>query len=313
MGTPWSSALPYTGRNHAVLELEPVELLRTPHSAVCSELALVLQAVGIGFQIVELEGQWALFVAERDAERAARELAHYAAENRRGTRQPSPIEVQPGALVGIVSYMFVILLVGWAASRGFAGYHWFRAGRLQAGELLDGEWWRAITALTLHADLGHIASNMAFGMVFGYFAGQVLGPGLAWSSILLAGALGNTLNALWQAPTHTAVGASTAVFAALGLLAALSWTRRRHDGHRWVSRLAPVWGGVMLLAYTGVGGARTDVGAHVAGFVVGLVFGGLYGILSVRLKLRSSFQWLLGAVSVTLIAVAWLYALHAHG
>ena len=296
-----------------MLDLKPVELFRTPNPAVCSERALVLQAVGIGFEIVELDGQCVLFVAGRDAERAARELAHYTVENRRWIRQPRPVEAHPGASVGVVSYMFVILLIGWAASRGFAGHHWFRAGRLHAGLLLDGEWWRAITALTLHADLGHVASNMAFGMMFGYFVGQVLGPGLAWSSILLAGTLGNTLNAMLQAPTHTAIGASTAVFAALGLLAALSWTRRRRGEHRWTARWAPVWGGVMLLAFTGGGGARTDVGAHVAGFVAGLVLGGIYGVLGDRLRLQSALQWLLGVASVTTIAVAWLYALQAHG
>lgn len=296
-----------------MLDLEPVEIFRTPHPAVCSERALVLQAVGIGFEMVALEGQYLLFVAGRDAQRAARELEHYTAENRRWTPQVHPVEAHSGASVGIVSYMFVILLIGWAASRGFAGYDWFRAGRLHAGLLLAGEWWRALTALTLHADLGHVASNMAFGMMFGYFVGQILGPGLAWSTILLSGALGNTLNALWHPPAHTAIGASTAVFAALGLLAALSWTRRRCREHRWTARWAPVWGGVMLLAFTGGGGARTDVGAHLAGFMAGLVFGGIYGILGDRLRLHSALQWFLGAVTVTMIAVAWLYALQAHG
>jgi membrane associated rhomboid family serine protease len=297
-----------------MLDLEPVvELFRTPYPAVCSERILVLQAVGIRFEIVQAAGDWVVFVAERDAQRAAQELRHYTAENRRWTPQPRPVKTHPGASVGSVIYMFVILSIGWAASRGFAGLHWFRAGRFNAGQFLDGEWWRAITALTLHADLGHVASNMAFGMAFGYFVGQLLGPGLAWSSILLAGTLGNTLNALWQSPTHTAVGASTAVFAALGLLAALSWTRRRHSEHRGGVRWAPLCGGVMLLAYTGFSGVRTDVGAHVTGFVAGLLFGGVYGVLGAHLRLPWVWQWLLGAAAVTTIAVAWLYALQAHG
>jgi len=50
-----------------------------------------------------------------------------------------------------------------------------------------------VTALTLHVDSGHLITNLGFGMLFGYLAGQLLGPGIAWASILAAGALGNFL------------------------------------------------------------------------------------------------------------------------
>ena len=83
----------------------------------------------------------------------------------------------------------------------------------QAGLIRAGEWWRTFTALGLHADPLHLAGNLIYGLIFGFLAGQLLGWGLAWSGLLLAGALGNLLNAFLQAPTHSSIGASTAVFA----------------------------------------------------------------------------------------------------
>jgi rhomboid protease GluP len=72
--------------------------------------------------------------------------------------------------------------------------------------------------LSLHADPLHLMSNLASGVIFGIFVAQILGSGVAWLTILLAGALGNALNALVQSPEHTATGASTAIFGALGIL-----------------------------------------------------------------------------------------------
>ena len=39
-------------------------------------------------------------------------------------------------------------------------------GQAQAQLLLEGQWWRAATALTLHADAGHVLGNCLFGALF---------------------------------------------------------------------------------------------------------------------------------------------------
>ena len=152
-------------------------------------------------------------------------------------------------------YTLVLLLVAYAAGESWGGYNWYIQGRLNAGLVQDGEWWRTITALTLHADVGHLVSNIGFGILFGYFAGQLLGAGFAWFGVLIAAALGNKINAWIQPDTHLSVGASTAVFAALGLLSAAAWLRRRRVDHRWSYQYAPLLGGILLLAYTGFGGS----------------------------------------------------------
>jgi membrane associated rhomboid family serine protease len=118
---------------------------------------------------------------------------------------------------------------------------WWRAGMSHAGLIQEGEWWRAVTALSLHADTVHLAGNLGFGLVFGFLAGQLLGWGRAWFGMVFAGALGNALNAFVQAPSHASVGASTAVFATLGILAAYSWTRRWTRLSERQDKLAKDW------------------------------------------------------------------------
>ena len=80
----------------------------------------------------------------------------------------------------------------------------------------------------------------------------MLGSGLAWASILATGAMGNLFNALIRPGAHTSVGASTAVFAALGLVAAFAWKRRSYPNEPKLARWAPLVGAVVLLSYLGM-------------------------------------------------------------
>ena len=102
--------------------------------------------------------------------------------------------------------------------------------RWLAGPTRAGEFWRAVTALTLHLDVGHLLANLGFGIVFGLLAGQLLGAGRRVGHGARRGGAANLLNAFIQPATHSSVGASTAVFATLGLLAAYAWRRRARPG-----------------------------------------------------------------------------------
>jgi rhomboid protease GluP len=152
-----------------------------------------------------------------------------------------------------------------------------------------------------------------FGSLLGLLLAQLLGAGLAWLAILLGGAMGNALNALLHPTAHTAIGASTAVFAALGFLAALTWSHRaplwRYGLRRWL----PLAAGVMLLAYLGVGGERTDVGGHFAGFAAGVASGIGLAYAGQRVPHGTSAQLAFGATALAVFALAWLLALRAHG
>ena len=91
--------------------------------------------------------------------------------------------------------------------------------------------------------------------------------------LLASGMLGNLANAWLQNPAHRAIGASTAIFGAVGLLAAISMVRYRHHlrpRRRWTLPIAAALG---LLSMLGAGGENTDIGAHLFGFLFGLPLG----------------------------------------
>src|SRR5262249_41816266 len=144
--------------------------------------------------------------------------------------------------------------------------------------------WRIWTALTLHLDGLHLAANMAAGVWFGYLASRLIGAGHAWLLTVVGAGLANWIESFLGPITHRAVGASTAVFTALGLLSAYSWRTQLAYPQRWALRWGPLVAGVVLLGWTGTGGeslegqanpggGTVDVAAHVLGFLVGLLLG----------------------------------------
>lgn len=277
----------------------------------CNERALVLQAAGIGYQTVKAADEYVLLVAARDADRAAAELDEYARESHDLSPRSAPLPARDDGWYGVFAYATVVLLVAILKDRHSFAVDWLDVGRTNAGLVRQGEWWRTVTALTLHMDVVHVAANLAFGALFGLFTGRMLGSGLAWAGILVAGALGNAMNAWVQPAEHSAVGASTAVFGALGILASYSWKQRRNIEGGWLRRWTPVLGGVLLLAYTGLGGERTDVIAHVTGFISGLLLGVLYASIGHRIAVKSRAQLVSGFAALAVVALCWLLALGA--
>lgn len=294
---------------------EPAEVVyRSSSRKACYERALVLYVAEIEGKVRKADGQYTLLVASGDAGRARAEMDAYARENRR-SRIQDVVEVSRRAngWTGVWSYATVILLVALCNDREVFGLDWFAAGKTSAQLIREGEWWRTITALTLHAHPAHLIANLVFGGLFGLFTAQLLGSGLAWFCILIGGAAGNAINAWFQPADHTSVGASTAIFAALGIVSACAWAQRRSGRTFSLRRWAPLIGGVVLLSYLGVGDARTDVGAHVAGFACGVLIGAACGKLDVHNRLTEGGQSLLATATLALLGLGWVMAFAAGG
>src|SRR5271170_6959760 len=179
-----------------------------------------------------------------------------------------------GAVSGALGYGLILLLTAYCTGAGLFGADWLSRGALDAGAAR--EWWRALTALTLHLDQEHLLGNLLFGVFAGIAAGRLLGPGLAWASILGAAALANYAEILIAPATHRAVGASTAVFAALGLLSGLAWRQRLSLRERRWYAAAPLIAGICLLTLLGAGSEHVDVLGHGLGFLMGVGVGWLY-------------------------------------
>jgi membrane associated rhomboid family serine protease len=270
----------------------------------CDERAFVLLAVGIPALMRSMPMGFGLIVRASDAARATAELDRYARENRSQPVVP-PVRLHAGALASALGYVLVIFLIGVTSTRSFGRVDWYDAGVLDGVRLRSGELWRALTALTLHADLAHLVGNAIFGALFGGLATRVYGVGVGWLLILVAAATANLVNGALMPVGRESLGASTAVFAALGALAVHRWPVRRPS---WASRLAGrgVLGAVVLLGMLGTGDRHTDVAAHALGFLCGMLFG---------LPLRSvappagRLQFYAVAGTLGLLVMAWAVAL----
>jgi rhomboid protease GluP len=152
-----------------------------------------------------------------------------------------------------------------------------RAASSSVGLIGRGEWWRPFTALFLHADLAHLTGNLVFGAILGTLVSRSVGPVLGWVLILASGTIGNALVSRFTYPEpFTSLGASTAVFAALGILSGVGLAETLRDRARqpWLKTCAPVLAGLIILCWLGAGsGGNTDVLGHAMGFVSGLAAG----------------------------------------
>lgn len=268
----------------------------------------MLESLRIPYEIVDDELSCALVVPAEFSARAVEELRKYDNENLPRSA-PRPARVQYyNAVPGLVGYAITLTGIGLLAGVGAFSENWRAAGRVSGELIRDGELWRNVTALTLHSDLRHLAGNLLFGLLFGLFAGRLMGSGVAWLGILVSASAGNALNTFLLSPEHASVGASTAVFAALGMVAGHVWRAKLMRQDHWPYRVGPIVGGLALLMYTGTGGPNTDVGAHLMGFVCGFAT----GVVLVRLRKRfGSDRIQVGSAlsSVALVSVAWMIAL----
>ena len=155
-----------------------------------------------------------------------------------------------------------------------------RAASSSKGLLESREWWRPFTGLFLHSDVPHLVGNLLSGLFFGALVARSIGPWRGWALILACGTAGNLLTSLITWPeSFVSIGASTAVFGALGILSGIGFVAMLRQRARlpWARIAAPVLAGVVLLGWLGGGQAsgNTDVLGHVFGFASGLAAGAL--------------------------------------
>ena len=292
-----------------------VEVGRYPRLSRARERALVISAMEVPHWI-EREGSVYVLRVERAAvEQVTRELETFEAEQ----AQRAPAHLSEDSLPKIETLSLYIAV--WFMSACWLAQNLMPTAWQDSGEAMsmaivrDGQWWRALTALTLHGDLSHVAANIASGVLFSAFALPHFGTGLTWLLIVFSGFLGNVVNAFfYRSSPHNSIGSSTAVFGALGLLVAAEFVARLSSParrNRW-QLVLPIGAGLALLAYLGVGDTEhdhTDYMAHLLGFGAGISLGAIAAFARARDRLSLGLQRAAASIAPLLIIAAWWMAL----
>ncbi|HEX6254555.1 MAG TPA: rhomboid family intramembrane serine protease [Euzebyales bacterium] len=175
----------------------------------------------------------------------------------------------------------------------------------QINELvIDGQWWRVLTATMLHAGITHLAFN-------GY-ALYVLGPQLergvgsaAFAALYVASGIAGGVAFLVGMPSGVAVGASGAIFGLFGAYLAAAWVNRDSTaGRAGLSQL-----GTLLLINLALPLFVPGIAwqAHLGGLVTGFAIG-MWWAMSRRRHGRAFRSWHMVAVPVG-VSVALLLGL----
>jgi rhomboid protease GluP len=306
---------------------QPAVLVReTRDFTQAQDWSTVLAAAGIAHELRTVDATFRITVGLADLDAAATALEGFDNEAReqreeQAARVPEEPE-RPKSTLGVCATLLLLsfyLVAGpWEAQ---PPSRWFTVGTASADAIMHGQWWRAVTALTLHANLPHLLGNVVATLLFMSAVGRALGAGLGALAIIASSAVANLLTAAVHHTRYLSVGASTATFAALGIVAGIAaWRRWRVLPQRRRAWL-PIAAGLGLFAMLGVGESSDSLFAKIGGtepidvfaHLFGLVVGCLLGVVTARLFPRrpgQSAQAVLVGVALAMISGCWWLAFH---
>lgn len=282
-----------------------------PNFSLVGQWVLVLSALNIPHRLIRQGENFYLYVPVMHAQRAEDELSAYLLEDlNRPKARPLPkyenSQVCLTVLLGLA--IFFGITAGWFKWRPLPVEEWVRLGGLDAGRVLfEHEWYRVVTALTLHADSGHLFGNLFFGGLVAVVLCRQIGAGFGWLLILLSGILGNALITVLRGGPHVSIGASTALLGAMGVLCGFTFFSTEQRG--WRRIILPLAAALAWLAFLGSEGENTDLGAHFTGMFCGLPLGMAAGYLfKHKLHPSAEIDRILGGIALVIVALAWFVA-----
>ena len=232
-------------------------------------IVLILTSQNIETCIEQKNRSFNILVRKRDIKNALATIKTYDKENKFFRLKQQLQEIPLSSFKSYTAFSIMGLL--WFIHAACLHFHIHSDMILKYGAsslfILQGETYRAITALFLHSDTRHLLGNMAGILIFGAPVITLAGFGVGAFMLLLTGTIGNLINAYLYQTAHLSIGASTAVMGAAGLLAAFRITQKGKPFR--LKKLMPIFAGAVLVAMFSQG-ENTDVWAHVFGFLSGL-------------------------------------------
>jgi len=138
--------------------------------------------------------------------------------------------------------------------------------------ILDGQYWRFVTPIFLHANILHMSLNMLNLIVLGVFVERIFGHLRFLLIYLLTGVI-SIIASFYFAPEEISVGASGAIFGLVGAYSIFVFIHRK--AFRRGGILALSWLVLIIGINLGIGLIIPNVDnyAHVGGFLSGCILG----------------------------------------
>ncbi len=185
----------------------------------------------------------------------------------------------------LVNVILFLLCAFWSDGALFL----YGMGMLQAPAVLrQGEYWRVLTSMFLHADTAHLFSNMIMLLFVGEAIERIMGSLPYLLLYLFSGILGNIFSLaldVLQGGSGMSLGASGAVFGVMGAMLLLVFVQRHRLQREVVFRVAL---GVGCCLYNGFVTTGINNAAHVGGMTGGLICCGIW-LLYMRKKQKSAW------------------------
>jgi rhomboid protease GluP len=279
------------------------ENLTKPQADLC---ILVLSASRIVFRMSKDRHGFTIWVGEEAYRRAQESMQSYFNENREVASfqdKKGPLVSTGSVISGMIASLVLLCFYAQIFQTGHEKEITDQYGA-SARAILYGDLYRSVTSLMIHADMTHLAGNMAGIFVFGTAICAVCGWGVGWLMILISGIIGNLINAYMHETGHISIGASTAIFGAIGILSGYQLIRSRRVYKRPIVAWAPLACGLALLGLLG-SSPHADLAAHFFGFAAGIGMGVCYA-WAVRYPLGAYYQIISISLVVIIIVAAWM-------
>ncbi len=283
--------------------------IAAPDKKTAREYSLLLDSLSIANNAVFRWNSWQIEVDLSDYEKAKSEISDYEKSGRIEKIHNKFAHIRFQKVNWPIFCATLILLAAFHVFiYEFDHMELIKAGRSSAAAITEGEFFRAVTALTLHGDYKHLFSNIFFGGIVLWALSTMTGTGFALLSALFTGFAGNVMNAFFYGSAHNSIGASTSVFGVIGVLAGLQFfdSFREKKLGRWI----PLGAALGLLAMLG-SSEKSDVLAHLFGFVAGLPAGTIFGaVFSKRSLPGKTAQNIAAILFISVIFVCWMRAVN---
>lgn len=166
----------------------------------------------------------------------------------------------------LIGINLIIYLLGLIPSLQFniIGY-----GVMSNFRISEGDYWRLLSSMFLHADFLHLLFNM-FGLyVFGPELERIVGKMRFFNLYMLSGIIANVLTYIVYPLNYSSLGASGAIFGIFGAYLALVYYTRK-TMPQFKQLILPLVGISVMMTFIQ---PNINITAHIGGLIVGFLIG----------------------------------------